>query len=263
MKLSSKKNPLISYLSGEASPLQIQQVESWLNSSEINRELFEKMAEAWAQKDETKVLNLMPENAPWQPKIEEKEEYIPHDFVANPFPKGYVMFGVRMAATLMILAGIYFLFESKFDSVWDKANPEMLYAQSPMGQDLNIELPNTGKVFLKSESELSYPAHFGGFSQEVILKGEAAFDIDGENRKKPLQIKVDDSILEVIEGKFTISQNGTPSIIEIFVEEGSLSFKSDKESTALHVESGHRMIFAYEDNSIYTEKLYSDISLIE
>lgn len=263
MTRSSKKNPLISYLSGEASPLQIQQVESWLNSDESNRELFEKMSEAWTQKDEESVLNLLPENAPWERKVPESEEDIPHDFVANPFPKGYLLFGIRVAATIMILAGIYFLFEGKLNSVWERANPEMIYAQSPMGQDLNIELPKTGKVFLKANSKLEYPAHFGGFAREMVLTGEAEFDIQSHRKDQALFIKVDDSVLEVKQGKFKVSQNGNPSIIEIFVEEGALSFTSGSNSTPLFVESGHRVIFAYEDNSIYTEKLYSDISLLE
>lgn len=263
MTRSSKKNPLISYLSGEASPLQIQQVESWLNSDESNRELFETMTEAWSKEGEQSVMNLLPPNAPWERKEVESEEDIPHDFVANPFPKGYLLFGIRVAATALILAGIYFLFEGKLNSVWDKANPEMLYAESPVGQDLNIELPKTGNVFLKANSQLAYPAHFGGFAREIILTGEAEFDIQSHRKNQPLYIKVGDSVLEVEQGKFSVSENGTPSIIEIFVEDGALSFKSGSESTPLFVESGHRVIFAYEDNSIYTEKLYSDISLLD
>lgn len=263
MTRSSKKNPLISYLSGDASPLQIQQVNSWINSSEANKELFEKISEAWDKGGEEAILTLLPTAAPWEAKKEEVEEYVPHDFVPNPFPKGYAMFGIRVAVTCMILAGIYFLFESKFDSVWERANPDLVFAQSPIDQDINIELPKAGMVQLKAHSEIQYPAHFGGFSREILLKGEAEFDFTAHEQKKPLIIKVSDSELEVQAGKFRVTEFGSPSIIEVFVEDGSLSFKSGKNSTPLLVETGHRVIYAYEDNSIYTEKLYSDLSLAE
>lgn len=263
MTRRSKKNPLIAYLSGEASTLQKQQVESWLKSDESNQELYDSLSRAWTNGDQEKVKELLPQNAPWESRLEEVEEYVPHDFAPNPFPKGYVMFGIRVAATLLFLTCIYFLFESKFDSVWERANPELLMAQSPMDQDLQLELPKAGQVFLRANSELSYPAHFGGFNRKIELKGEADFDIKANEQGHPLFIKVSESILEVESGRFRVSQTGSPSIVEVLVESGSINFKSGEDSTPLYLEAGHRVIYAYEDNSIYTEKLYTDISLLE
>ncbi|MEZ4825531.1 MAG: hypothetical protein R3C61_04440 [Bacteroidia bacterium] len=44
-------NPLAAYLSGEASEEQIRQVEEWLSSHEENRDLYQKLSEAWSEQN--------------------------------------------------------------------------------------------------------------------------------------------------------------------------------------------------------------------
>ncbi|MEH0157705.1 FecR domain-containing protein [Limibacter armeniacum] len=88
----------------------------------------------------------------------------------------------------------------------------------PRGAEYKLELPDGTKVWLNSESELSYTLPFVGDRRIVNLKGEAYFDV-APNKVNPFIVSVEKQDVEVLGTEFNISAyKGDESIVTTLVE---------------------------------------------
>ena len=91
------------------------------------------------------------------------------------------------------------------------------------GQRAGITLPDGTIVHLNSESKLTYTPDFNGKLREVVLEGEAFFEVT-PNKEKPFDVEVlgtsfnvsvynDENIVEtaLMEGKVKLTMQGCPS----------------------------------------------------
>ena len=94
----------------------------------------------------------------------------------------------------------------------------------PYGKKSMIILSDGTKVWLNAGSQLVYPSMFLRKKREVMLVGEAYFDV-AKNKDKPFVVHTSDINVQVLGTKFDISAYPEDNIIETILEEGSVSLE--------------------------------------
>lgn len=98
---------------------------------------------------------------------------------------------------LLAAGGVYF-YMSK-----NEASTSPLIVSVERGQKANITLPDGSKVWLNSQSKLSYSADFNVSQRELLLEGEAYFDV-AHNPAKPFIVKTKDMSVEALGTAFSV-----------------------------------------------------------
>jgi transmembrane sensor len=80
---------------------------------------------------------------------------------------------------------------------------EMNTIQTPRGGQYEVILADGTKVWLNSASSMSYPTTFTGNNRQVVLKGEAYFEV-AEDKNKPFKVSVGDVQVEVLGTHFDV-----------------------------------------------------------
>ena len=101
------------------------------------------------------------------------------------------------------------------------------------GQKSQIVLSDGTKVWLNSETIFKYPSAFNENQQEVILEGEAFFEVQKKDNEFPFIIKTSHIDIEVLGSSFNVMAYSDEEIIETTIVEGSVSLirKGLKQST--------------------------------
>jgi len=94
----------------------------------------------------------------------------------------------------------------------------------PYGKKSMIVLSDGTRVWLNAGSQLIYPSKFLGNNRQVMLIGEAYFDVT-KNHDKPFIVHTSDISVNVLGTRFDISAYPEDKIIQTVLEEGKVSLK--------------------------------------
>ena len=75
---------------------------------------------------------------------------------------------------------------------------------TPRGGKYQVVLPDGSKVWLNASSSLYFPTAFTGNIREVVLTGEAYFEV-AKNKEKPFRVKVGSMQVNVLGTHFNIN----------------------------------------------------------
>lgn len=95
------------------------------------------------------------------------------------------------------------------------------------GQRAGITLPDGTVVYLNSESKLTYTPDFNEDLREVVLEGEAFFDVI-PNKEKPFIVKTSVFDVEVLGTSFNVSVYKDENIVETALIEGKVKLTMGK-----------------------------------
>jgi len=105
--------------------------------------------------------------------------------------------------------------------------------QTPRGGQYQLTLPDGTKVWLNSESSISYPAVFLGGERNVKITGEAYFEVTGDPRR-PFKVELNgSSSIEVLGTHFNINAYADEPAMKATLLEGSIRLKNDGSSALL------------------------------
>lgn len=94
----------------------------------------------------------------------------------------------------------------------------------PYGKTSEIQLPDGTKVFLNAGSRLVYPENFTGKTREVLLVGEAFFDVK-HDKQHPFIVQTDAFRVKVLGTRFNVSAYPTDNVVETVLAEGKVSLE--------------------------------------
>lgn len=94
----------------------------------------------------------------------------------------------------------------------------------PYGKTSEIILPDGTKVFLNAGSRLAYPDLFTGDTREVMLLGEAYFEVK-HDVKYPFVVLANDLRVKDLGTKFNVSAYPTDGRVETVLNEGKVSIR--------------------------------------
>lgn len=92
----------------------------------------------------------------------------------------------------------------------------------PYGKKTMILLSDGTRVWLNAGSQLVYPSIFSGKQRQVMLIGEAFFDV-AANKEKPFIVRTADLNVRVLGTRFDLSAYPDDKIVQAILEEGKVS----------------------------------------
>lgn len=97
----------------------------------------------------------------------------------------------------------------------------------PAGQRTNLTLPDGTNVWLNARTTLQYPATFNKKQRNVLLKGEAYFDVT-PNKKVPFIVRTDRYDIEVLGTRFDVDAYPDQKGFETTLMKGSVKVTSQQ-----------------------------------
>lgn len=92
----------------------------------------------------------------------------------------------------------------------------------PYGNQSKVTLSDNTVVYLNAGSRLVYPTRFNGKTREVLLFGEAFFEVS-KNPDQPFIVKTSDLAIKVLGTQFNVSAYAEDNVIQTVLKEGSVS----------------------------------------
>jgi transmembrane sensor len=105
-------------------------------------------------------------------------------------------------------------------------------------KNIRVELPDGSTIFLNRNSEFSYRSNFGVRGRQVILTGEAFFEI-APNASKPFIIDAGNAKIRVIGTSFNVITSNSNSAVEVFVKTGKVMLSDNSGSKSLALDPGY------------------------
>jgi ferric-dicitrate binding protein FerR (iron transport regulator) len=99
----------------------------------------------------------------------------------------------------------------------------------PYGNQSKLILSDNTVVWLNAGSRLVYPTVFDGKTREVLLFGEAFFEVS-KNAEKPFIVKTSDVEIKVLGTQFNVSAYVEDKVIQTVLKEGSVEIKQNNAS---------------------------------
>jgi len=229
------------YLSGESNNEETIRIQRWIESSNKNKILFENIESDWNKINLAKNMKKVDVDNAWenvkQRILQEEPEVIPmRELKQENKATTYLYRTLQIAASILIFIGISFgIYKFFSDSGFD----DNTIIKSGSDNTSSLILPDGSKVYLNSNTIIKYPEQFGKDSRNIYLKGEAYFEVVG-NEYKPFVVNTNNAVIKVLGTSFNINTKKENNKVEVFVESGNvqLSQKSNNENRIL-IEQGY------------------------
>lgn len=152
---------------------------------------------------------------------------------------------LKIAASIVLIIGISWIGLTLYEQ------SGLIEKQTHSSQSVEI-LPDGTTVYLNANSKIEYPENFSAKKREVVLSGEAFFDVI-EDTKRPFIIKAEDARIEVLGTSFNIFTDHSTKKVEVLVESGSVSLSGIKNSDKLILTKGQ--LGSLQDKRLKREKI--------
>lgn len=172
---------LPAYFDGRVSPMQRKAVEEWIAASEENRRVYEDALDVYM---DMRALDMMK-----SVDVEKAVKRVNRRISKRRF--GIWMWIQRIAAVLTIPLLVATLWLAIGDRQEIHGTVSVCEICTSRGMTGKVILPDSSVVILNAGSSLSYPSEFSGGSRDVMLNGEAYFEVRKDERR-PFNVQTPD-----------------------------------------------------------------------
>ena len=210
---------ILKKLSNEASPVQLTELERWLDASPANREEYESLRHVWDSSWTALRQPAFDGASAWR-----KMGLSPGIGAIKPvLPQGRP---VRQWRVLLSAAALLFLLSLGAWLLFRGSGASGMKTLVAVHGDERATLPDGSLVWLREGSTISYPVSFA-HGRSLELKGEAYFEVTGDAARTFL-IRTSRALIEVLGTRFLVRQ--VAAMDKLLVTDGRVKF-SDREST--------------------------------
>lgn len=233
---------IIKYLQNDLTQAEVRELRKWLKEKPVNRKVFENIVGEWnLSKEEINIArDRVLKNILSGPAIKE-EKSSPKKFRYLMKIAAMLLIGVGLASTVWTLSG----------RLLDEASTNhatISYKEAKRGQKLTFQLSDGTMVYLNAGSRLTYPESFTGERREVILTGEAFFDVN-RDENHPFRIRTDHLDVEVLGTSFNVSAYPDDSKTVVAVKTGKVAVNSRLSSAGVALTPMQAAYYDYKDLS--------------
>ena len=172
-----------------------------------------------------------------------------------------------VAATVIVLVGLSFLFD--IHNIFNTAslNSQNLEVIVPKGQRSQVLLPDGTKVWLNAGTIFKYPSSFLKNSREVYLEGEAFFSVS-HNKRLPFLVHIKNNLtIKVLGTEFNVKCYNEDRNVETTLIKGSVVFtqRDDNNNVLKEINLAPKEKVTYDkvvQNMIVTKFIVPDSSAI-
>ena len=143
----------------------------------------------------------------------------------------------------------------KATSVKEKIEQQTIYV--PKSGEYELILADGSKVFLNSESQLTFPSYFEGDVRRVELTGEAYFEVKKDG--KPFIIQTPDLSIEVLGTSFNVNAYRTNSYVNATLVEGSIRIQLPERQESFLLQPDHNFRLDKSSDEISVQQVDTDI----
>ncbi|MGL5787066.1 MAG: FecR family protein [Bacteroidales bacterium] len=227
---------LLKYLEKRCSKNELNEIYNWMNESHENKTYLFEMEEAWNMGYEYKY------------SISGEMDMAMNDLLHKIQPATKkrsalknILYSVplRVAAVIAVIS----LLSLNLYMLINKSEVEtMNIVEVPRGQRVNLVLSDGTKVWLNSDSRLSYPAKFSKSSREVILTGEGRFDV-AKDKNSPFIVHSQDLGIKVLGTVFNVKAYN-PDAISVTLESGAIEVEFAEQFQALKMSPNEHLVYS-------------------
>lgn len=153
----------------------------------------------------------------------------------------------KIAAAFVLIALCLYFVNAASDQ--HREVSELSHAEAPRGKRVTVKLPDGTTVVLNAGSRLHYPKDFTGKNREVILEGEAFFDV-ARDESRPFLVEAGNAVTRVIGTSFIIrSWNERPSS-DIIVYSGLVKVTSKTTGSTIMLEKHQHVRVANKNGAL-------------
>lgn len=198
------KDLLYRFFEGCASVEEMKSIKEWAEASEENSKLLRR---------ERKLFNaiILSGRIDGQTTLQNKK--IKHVF------REFLKIASVVAITIGITAALFSIGKDK-----DMTEVAMQTITVPAGQRVNLDLPDGTNVWLNAGTKMQYPVSFMKEKREVILDGEAYFEV-AHNEKCPFIVRTHAMDVEVLGTKFNVEAYSKHNRFETSLMQGKVRVK--------------------------------------
>jgi len=236
---------IVRYLSGELLQDEKARLESWMVEKAANRKIFDEYKKIWdslGRISDTVDLDIHKEWEFLKSKLDSRDtrkliRYRPSAV------RNFSFWFARIAALLVIalILSVTVLLVNRnvgYKSfVTDKAT-------------LTVNLPDGSQLILNAGSSLKYPTKFNDNHRNVVLSGEAYFEVRPD-QNKPFIVRTDGIEIKVLGTSFNVNAYKNNDKIEVVVNSGEVAVTKEGELTErLILKPGNKGTFDKSDQSL-------------
>ena len=234
-------------LSGEATWKEKREITKWANKSDENEAILRLSQKTWNEtktKIEVEGSEDIFENI--INKIEIKAQASHRQKVTNLSTRSSRRKLMYLAAAIALAMATTFMFINQFTDEASVATSKQESVQkvNTKGQKLKVLLLDGTSIWLNGESSLSYAKPFGVENRQVVLTGEAYFDV-AHDANKPFTVKTGSISTTALGTTFNIQAYDTNSYIDVDLESGKVlvAVNEPDRQQQVFVDPGERVRF--------------------
>ncbi|MBN2814078.1 MAG: FecR family protein, partial [Bacteroidales bacterium] len=170
---------------------------------------------------------------------------------------------LKYAAGIMLLAGIGITLYLLLNRPVTEDPITYTAFQTSYGEKKEITLPDNTKVWLNSGTLLQYPSNYGKVNREVVLQGEAYFNVT-RDESKTFIVKADNIIIKVLGTSFNVNCYHEQKTVETTVVSGVVSLESNidsPEKSIVILNKSEKATYLKNENRIIIDDTSNDIAM--
>ena len=225
------------YLAGECTEAELERLNSWIEKSNNNRLLLNNLLKDRELIDKYKKMKSVDVDKAWN-NVSTRIVAASKDKAITMKPARNLNYRLRLAVTagiaasILILTGLFFIYKS----------PQTVSGLKTVHTSNNttfVSLPDGSVIYLNRNSTASWPKAFSSEKREVILDGEAFFEVTPD-RNRPFLVKAGKARVVVVGTSFSVNENSGKNNVRIFVETGKVKlYHRNEKSKSILIEPGY------------------------
>ena len=228
---------LVKYLLNEATADEREQVAAWLNASQPNLAYYNQLRKIWDESRQLALTTVVDEQKAWK-KFQKK---------IHPAPSRRASFAwMKIAASILVIVGVSLL------GYWLVNAPVKQITVIARQDVTNDTLPDGSMVTLNKGSMISYASRFKKETREVVLKGEAFFDVEPK-KEKPFIVLTKGVRITAVGTSFNVKNINEN--VEVVVESGTVKVTKGETTIVLHPKE---KVLVNAKDSVMTKEKASD-----
>ncbi|WP_333821085.1 FecR family protein [Ohtaekwangia sp.] len=232
------KELILRFLEGQASEEEASRLLAWLQENETHRLYFDELNTAFQSSVTLNRVNHQMTEDAWR-KLAVATGADNNNVIIMRNRRTFVFTALNIAASicLFIVAGALLVYNLPKGTT---VRHDTL-VRTASGNNTRIVLPDSSIVWLNQNSTLEYPAEFGTASRDVVLKGEAFFDV--RKGRKPFTVKTDNIFIKVKGTRFNVEAFKNEPTVKTTLEEGKVELQVSGAKQVYSMAPGDQVVF--------------------
>lgn len=237
---------IVRYLQGESDNTSKDMIDKIIHDDENSRLEFDKYVDVWEKSASVGDFEKIDPEKDWL-KVRSRL-HLKGSRTRIPF-RSYL---IRIAAILILALGLAYLLVEVTKTTLPKDTNYLEFAA--VDETREIVLPDGSVAFLNKHSKIIRNSNFGTDNRDIILEGEAFFEVTG-NKDLPFKVHTLNSTVEVVGTSFNVHTDSAQVVVSVL--SGKVAFyASENTANRIELEPENTGIF-----EIRTESLTPETSL--